>query len=194
MTKLVDDARLWKSIVPIAFHVDYWDYIGWKDEFANAAFGLRQRTYREKGHVRSVYTPGFVVGGQEWRGWFRRPLLDVPPAPDPGVLAVKRDQQALSVSFEPTPSGRAPSTTVHVAVLGFNLSTDVRAGENHGRTLYHNFVVLGYESKPMSRRDGRLLARLSLPKTRVKAPKTALAVWVSGGDDPKPLQALGGWM
>lgn len=64
------DPRLWKQIIPLAFHVDYWDYIGWRDRFASPAFSARQSDHKKQGNIRSVYTPGLVVDGREWRGWF----------------------------------------------------------------------------------------------------------------------------
>ena len=62
--KLKDHPGLWKEFVPLAFHVDYWDYIGWKDRFAETRNGSRQRAYRDSGRVRSIYTPGWVVNGR----------------------------------------------------------------------------------------------------------------------------------
>jgi hypothetical protein len=63
--------ELWQRLIPLAFHVDYWDYLGWWDRFASAEFSQRQRDYRHSGGLGSVYTPGVVVNGQEWRGWYR---------------------------------------------------------------------------------------------------------------------------
>ena len=63
VSALRDDPRLWTEYVPVAFHVDYWDYIGWPDRFASPAYGKRQRQHAQLGRVRNVYTPGFVVGG-----------------------------------------------------------------------------------------------------------------------------------
>ena len=194
VSQLIEDQRLWKTIVPIAFHVDYWDYIGWKDEFAEAKFGTRQRVYRRRGLISSVYTPGFIVAGQEWRGWFSHPHLKLPPAPDPGALEASGKDGKVTIRYTPTPSGNVPQPTVHVAVLGFNLSTEVKAGENDGRKLYHNFVVLGHKQHPLKAENGQLKARFSLPEVKVDAPRKALAVWVSHRDDPRPVQALGGWL
>ncbi len=61
---------LWNQVIPMAFHVDYWDWIGWKDRFASARYTARQKDYRRAGRLRTVYTPGFVLGGREWKGWF----------------------------------------------------------------------------------------------------------------------------
>ena len=77
VSKLRDDPRLWHEVVPVAFHVDYWDYIGWPDRFASPAFGARQREYARTRHVSTVYTPGLVLAGEEWRSWFFAPVLRV---------------------------------------------------------------------------------------------------------------------
>ena len=194
MSSLVDDKRIWDKVVPVAFHVDYWDYIGWKDRFARKEFSHRQRAYAYHGGVQSVYTPGFVVGGEEWRSWFWRPNLNLPQAPDPGVLRVKRSGKQLEVNFDPTPAGRGKAPKVHVAILGFDLTTAIRAGENRGRELRHDFVVIGYGKSRLREDSGKLHAAVDLPRTRVAAPRTALAVWISYEDHPRPIQAVGGWM
>src|SRR5437763_12029180 len=61
---------LWKKTVPVAFHVDYWNHLGWRDRFSKPEFTSRQRRYAAAWGGDSVYTPGFVVNGKEWRGWF----------------------------------------------------------------------------------------------------------------------------
>jgi hypothetical protein len=61
LTKFLDDPTLWKSRIPIAIHVDYWDYIGWKDRFASKENSARQRLHAKQGNVSQVYTPGFIV-------------------------------------------------------------------------------------------------------------------------------------
>ncbi|TPW10725.1 MAG: hypothetical protein FD130_2142 [Halothiobacillaceae bacterium] len=80
------DARLWRDIVPLAFHVDYWDYLGWRDRFAHPEHTARQQTYAAIGGIKTVYTPGLVLNGREWRGWFERRTLPIPPAAAVGVL------------------------------------------------------------------------------------------------------------
>ena len=70
ISKLKDNDELWNDIIPIAFHVDYWDRLGWPDELAEKSFSDRQRQYRHEGSISQVYTPGFVVDGKEWRGFF----------------------------------------------------------------------------------------------------------------------------
>ncbi len=68
LRKLKRDPRLWSELIPMAFHVDYWDYIGWKDPFANPQFSNRQRQYSIES---SVYTPSMLLKGREWTSWRR---------------------------------------------------------------------------------------------------------------------------
>ena len=184
---------LWRRVVPVAFHVDYWDYIGWPDRFATREHSRRQRAYRDVGHVGSVYTPGLVVGGREGRGWFRDRRLVLPPDVEVGSITVDARDGGFAAVFEP--AVEVPkSVELHVARLGFDLVTRVGAGENHGRTLEHSFVVLGW-SRHRMRRDGTgFEASGSLPPASNAAPREALAVWVSVPGDPFPIQAAGDWL
>ena len=63
---------LFSAFIPLAFHVDYWDYIGWADPYASPAFSERQRRYAQRQDISRVYTPGFFINGNEWRGFFQR--------------------------------------------------------------------------------------------------------------------------
>ena len=185
---------LWSRVVPVAFHVDYWDYIGWPDRFATRAHSNRHRTYRDVGHIGSVYTPGFVVGGKEWRGWFRDPTLTLPAEVDIGSISVDVRDGRFDARFAPVVE--VPERIeLHVARLGFDFVTEVGAGENNGRTLEHKFVVLGWSRHPMRGRNGGVYeVSGELPEVSQPAPREALAVWVSVPGDPLPIQAAGDWL
>jgi len=193
ISKLRDDPRLWREVVPVAFHVDYWDYIGWRDRFASPLYGARQRDYARSGHVRTVYTPGFVLAGKEWRSWFVRPNLKVSEGVNIGKLSLSVDGQQAKIAFTPSVSGSG-ELEVHVAMLGFGLQTEVRSGENSGRTLEHDFVVLGYRSLTMTHRNSTYAAAFSLPELEVPSERKAVAAWVSLPGDPRPVQVVGGWL
>ena len=75
ISQLKESPDLWKKIVPVAFHVDYWNNLGWRDRFAKPEFTARQRRYVAAWGGDSVYTPGFVVNGKEWRDWFGNRVL-----------------------------------------------------------------------------------------------------------------------
>ncbi|MDH3317094.1 MAG: DUF1223 domain-containing protein [Gammaproteobacteria bacterium] len=193
LSDLKDDPRLWREVVPVAFHVDYWDYIGWRDRFASSSYSQRQKSYARNGHLGSVYTPGFVLAGKEWRSWFFHRVLEVNSDDVVGALSLELNGDRASVAFDPV-SLPDKSLELHVAVLGFDLETEVEAGENHGRTLRHDFVVLGHTRVDMRRIQGRLVAETALPKPRFESSRKAIAAWVSAVGDPYPIQAVGGWL
>ena len=193
ISKLREDPRLWREVVPVAFHVDYWDYIGWPDRFASPAFGARQREYARTRRVSTVYTPGFVLAGEEWRTWFFRPALNVDNTENAGKLTLDVDGQQASMSFAPS-TPVAGSLDLHVAVLGFDLKTEVRAGENGGRTLEHDFVVLGYRTLPTTRDKALHTAEFTLPPVKAESDRKAVAAWLSAPGDPWPVQVVGGWL
>ena len=89
LSQLKSDPGLWRDVIPLAFHVDYWDYIGWKDEFAREEYSARQRRYAWEGNANSVYTPGMFRNGTEWRGWWRGELPVAAKEPA-GRLSVAR--------------------------------------------------------------------------------------------------------
>ena len=189
LSRYVNDKRLWTSVVPVAFHVDYWDDIGWPDRFADAAYSYRQRLHDRQGNVRQVYTPGFVVDGKEWRGWFRR--LNPPAAPNvkPGILMLTTDQQQFSAKLDAETAGDNPLV---IALLGANLKTDVKAGENRGELLTHDFVVLAMQY--YQGEGNQWQGRLPEIAPEFNTEKLAIAAWVEQGDTLKPIQAVGGWI
>jgi hypothetical protein len=193
LSDLRHDPRLWQAVVPVAFHVDYWDYIGWPDRFASPRYSQRQKSYARNGRVRSVYTPGFVLAGKEWRSWFFSPLLKVSSDQAVGRLSLEIDHDRVSADFDPvTPTSRP--LELHVAVLGFGFGTEIEAGENAGKTLKHDFVVLGHTRAAMRQHEVGLIAQTALPELRFESSEKAIAAWVSVAGDPNPIQAVGGWL
>ena len=132
VSKLKTSPDLWKSFVPAVFHVDYWNGLGWPDRFATRANTDRQHRYAAAWRNNSVYTPGFVLNGREWRVWFNRGSLPAPAPAKVGKLQVTlRDRTHADVTF--TPLGNAPKPLqVELALLGGNLESDVKRGENSG--------------------------------------------------------------
>ncbi|MFT4582503.1 MAG: hypothetical protein ACI915_000223 [Gammaproteobacteria bacterium] len=193
VSQLKDEDGLWTEFIPLAFHVDYWDYIGWKDRFASADFSKRQRQYAREQSLKTVYTPGFLYNGQEWRGWLSRKLSAVPQAGEPGVLELTVADERATVKFSPAHLG-FENLRVNVAILGFDLKTEVKAGENRGRKLPHDFIVLGIASNNMTVSENAYQSGIKLPKTSVSAPRYAVVSWVSSDEKISPLQATGGWL
>lgn len=187
---LKQNPRLWKSIVPVAFHVDYWDRLGWKDRLASPANTARQRGYAAAWGTDTVYTPGFVLDGREWRG------RDVESLPDPGadtgrLTATLRDNGDLLVTFYPA-GKQMKSLEAHAALLGFGLKSGVSAGENRGRILFHDFAVVAQAAGIMAEHRNEFRATLHLPPQQATHEPLGLAVWVNGAGRLEPIQAAGG--
>jgi hypothetical protein len=191
MSALKSSEDLWKKTVPVAFHVDYWDRLGWRDRFARPEFTSRQQRYAAAWGGDSVYTPGFVVNGKEWRSWFGGNVIPT-LLTKVGVLRVSlTDDGRLSATFVPEttqPQGLA----LNVALLGNDLESDVKRGENSGRKLRHDFVVLALSKFDMTKESDRWTASSDLPKPSGPDKPSALAAWIM--ENGTPIQATGGWL
>jgi hypothetical protein len=186
MTSLKNEPRLWQDFVPVAFHVDYWDHLGWRDPFAAKRWTERQTDYSLLWKTESVYTPAFALDGKEWH----QGALSAATEPA-GVLKVVLNGDRLTATFKPAAAGPR-RYDLHVAQLGFAMSADVTAGENNGRKLSHDFVVLGLTTETM--KGGTKELKLIAPNVKSNAdPRTALAVWVSEAGKLEPIQSVGGW-
>jgi len=186
--------ELWHRLIPLAFHVDYWDYLGWRDRFASVEFSQRQRDYRRSGGLGSVYTPGVVVNGKEWRGWYRGEPIPYDMASQIGRLLLEVEpNQSVRLHFTPGRDWREKPTRAHLAILGNELESYIRGGENRGRTLRERFVVLAHQVSKTQIAPHSW--RLSWPAFESdRQGQHAVVAWISSGEDPAPQQATGGWL
>jgi hypothetical protein len=196
--RLTASPQLWTQVVPVAFHVDYWDNLGWRDRFASPAWTERQRQYAASWGSDSIYTPGFVLDGREWREWSGFGAGELPGAArktdDAGQLsAIVKDGKTVTVNYRA--AGRTGAVReASVALLGCDLNSDVRAGENRGRSLRHDFVALACETKKLSAGKAGETAVFDLPAPPGDARRLALAVWVEEPERAGIEQAVGGWL
>src|SRR5256885_1298315 len=149
LSKLKTEPRLWKDFVPLAFHVDYWDRLGWRDPFAAKEWTARQYQYSEAWKNESGYTPGFVLDGREW---MERSVPKL-SSEKPGALKLSIVNGKVIAEVVST-DGAMKDVDLHVATLAFDLNTKVIAGENNGRNLRQDFVVLSLTTEKMS--DGKV--------------------------------------
>ncbi|HSR61892.1 MAG TPA: DUF1223 domain-containing protein [Gammaproteobacteria bacterium] len=195
LSGLKEDDRLWKEVVPVAFHVDYWNYIGWKDRFALPEYSNRQRRYARDHNVSTVYTPGFLLNGKEWRSFFGLRQLKTASDENVGQLNARLDGKNIQARFIPAHAS-SDSLVLNIAVLGFNLTTDVGAGENSGRTLRHDFTVLGHKTVELEHSDNQYSVMTTLPDLNVNVgdKRMGIALWINRRNNLVPLQATGGWL
>lgn len=183
---------LWLRIIPLAFHVDYWNYLGWQDRYARSEFSQRQRRYALLGAVSAVYTPGFVRDGREWRGWLRGDdAVLAAPAPA-GELKVRLQAGKLSASYDADPA--EPALKLWLATLAFDQQSAVSRGENSGHVLHHDFVVQTLTRYAGHKQQDRWTWQLDYAPPVGGAEQKAIVFWVTVDDDPTPRQATGGWL
>lgn len=192
LSRLKDDPGLWKNFVPVAFHVDYWNRLGWTDRYSSPQWTERQSRYAALWSNESVYTPAFVLNGSEWRNWSEK--VPQPNEKKNGQLqASSEDGKGWTIEFQPA-KGESGEWEAHLAFLGNGINAKIGAGENSGRNLQHDFVVLSQSSQVMKNADGRATASLTIASQKESAPRVALAIWVTRRGQLTPLQATGGWI
>ena len=186
LSQLANDPKLWTENIPIAFHVDYWNYLGWKDPFASKSNTNRQRQYDSTEAVASIYTPGFLVNGREWKGYFRG--QDLPSAkPLLGKIKVSVKNKAVTVSFDQEMKGKK----FQARLLAHGVITKVLRGENGGKRLTEDFIAFQSSESKKDQQDWQF----SFPKTALpSAQGFALVVWVEDAKTQMPLQAAGSWI
>lgn len=136
-------------VVPLAFHVDYWDRLGWKDRFASPRYTERQYALARQAGNRAVYTPGVFLNFAEFRGWastrFDEALRAVNGNPARADIRLELErlaarQLAIKADFR-LKSGAPASAQAFAALYEQRLGTEVQAGENRGASLRHDYVV-----------------------------------------------------
>ncbi len=133
------------DVLALAFHVTYWDRLGWPDRFGAAEHTLRQQLLAQRAGSRQTYTPQVVVQGQDWRRW---PALPEPRAlPGTPALTLERQGDRVVATVSAAPSA-PPRLAGYWAVLEDRHSSRVTAGENAGETLQHDHVVRLYRPVP----------------------------------------------
>ena len=157
---LIDTPKQKADILALAFHVDYWDYIGWKDRFADPKHTTRQRQLGANNYQRSIYTPEFFVNGKEARGT-RSVLSKISDGRNKTSsvnlkLSVSKNQHSFMVELETTPTKSSTRNLHHrYFIYESGLTTEVTRGENAGETMDHQQVVrymsAAFESKANDR-------------------------------------------
>lgn len=135
-----------EQAIPLALHVDYWNDLGWQDPFSQKLFTQRQYRTALLGGTMTVYTPQVLLNGKEYR-WhrqdIRKTVQQVNGHPAPADIQLKLTQKQpneLTVVGE-TRIAQSNPAGLYLAVYENNLTNHIRAGENRGLTLQHQYVV-----------------------------------------------------
>jgi hypothetical protein len=157
-----------KPVYILAFHVDYWNRLGWKDVFSSADYSKRQNEYANWLNLSSVYTPQIVVNGRkEFVGSSEGTLRNAitaglrTAATEKLSLNAQNNQGHITVQYNAEGAGK--NSTLLLAIVQKAAQTKVKNGENGGRTLSHVQIVRKIQSQALTA-DGKGNATIALPE------------------------------
>jgi hypothetical protein len=180
--------------IALAFHVDYWDRLGWVDRFASAQFTARQYDAMRANGASFVYTPQILLQGHDYGSWRDADAKAIDDA--------ARANAGATISLEATPGAR--NVVVHadahvadrsaarlfVAYADSGLVSDIKAGENRGLRLVHDHVVRALRLAGTTSGDGRIDTTLTLPRPNEHGTHPTLVAFVAREATGDVLQAL----
>ncbi|SMC23516.1 hypothetical protein SAMN02745857_01623 [Andreprevotia lacus DSM 23236] len=170
-------------VIPLAFHVDYWDYLGWRDRFADAAYTRRQQSRARTSGASFVYTPQLLLNGRDTRSWIggydvlrNREKAQAKPAAALSML-LQADPQGLVAAMRIEDA--LPNQQLYLALYEDGLSSQVQAGENKGERLLHDAVVRRLAGPFPVGTDGKLQTHVVLqPPPGQDLQRSGVAAWL----------------
>lgn len=146
-----------EGVIALALHVDYWDYLGWKDAFGRPENSVRQKAYAKAVRSRSIFTPEMVIQGDERvKGHdvdrVLAAITRVRQEPPVATLELKREGDILRIHLAPATGRAAGPSDIHLVRYIPSQDVDIEAGENAGKHITYTNVVTGWET--IARWDG----------------------------------------
>lgn len=145
---LIQEKSAARQVIPLAFHVDYWNYLGWQDPFSNSAYSQRQQRLARINNLRSVYTPQFVLHGANFPAYRNlEKAIDIINDETPKAYLQFKASRINAHKLETrtrvklVDKNNPANASLFLAVYENNLVRSIKAGENNGRELHHEFVV-----------------------------------------------------
>ena len=187
-------------VVPLSLHVDYWDYIGWKDPYAKREFSRRQRKLTQLQRLALVYTPQVMLQGRDFRAWGTKAFdeavarINARPAKaiiDLAIHAAGADGLEVEAKADLADSSQRDHAALYLATYQNRLVSQVDAGENGGRVLAHDYVVLEWLGPFGFGGEGQVAERRRLPLLpKAGAGDSGVVAFVQNRRSTEVLQAL----
>lgn len=188
------------KVVPLALHVDYWDYIGWKDPYAKRVFATRQRRLADLKRAKIIYTPQILLQGQDFRHWDSSEfgsavdkLNRQAPRAKIGLTlnAMGKTSVDVTLTAELLSAAERKEAGLYLAAFENKLTSQVSAGENKGKTLPHDYVVREWIGPIEFDPALRLAEKRTLPLLPNANPnQSGVAAFVQNRSTGEVLQAL----
>ena len=154
------------DIIALSLHVDYWDYLGWTDDFANPAFSNRQRRYARMWNKRSVYTPQMVVQGVHYMVGSRndeiqRQIMQAEDTAAKVAVTARNEGQGIHIRMDAL-RGNIAEADIFLVRYSESETVEIERGENAGRTIEYINIVKSWET--LGRWDGSGAASVTVPQ------------------------------
>lgn len=179
---LLDKLATSRDVLALGLHVDYWDYIGWKDSFASPAYTKRQKAYATAAGHRSVYTPQMIIAGQD------HVVGNKPGKVNDLIEAHKKTRSAIAISMQRKgnsvvinveSSGGRDDMIVHLVRYTPKENVAIKRGENAGRTVTYSNIVDDWDV--LAEWDGRKPLQIKAP---AKGDNPVVALVQKAGNGP----------
>jgi hypothetical protein len=155
-----------QHIIPLAFHVDYWNRLGWVDSFSNSIYSQRQRNYAELLNTESVYTPQLVINGQKQMVGSNQSTIEAitneylkgKPAVKINIREINLTKNIVDVDYDV--SSLLPNMNIHAALVEKKIITQIKGGENSGVKLTNYSVVRQFKTRQFINTSGSFTLEL----------------------------------
>lgn len=180
----------------LAYHVDYWDQLGWRDRFAGAAYTERQYAAMRSNHARVVYTPQVLLQGRDrgmWNDASGRNGLNALAQTAPRAriaLDARHESDRIAIDVDATTVTRSGKPIVMLALTESGLGSEVRAGENAGVHLAHDHVVRAFEMGPAFDPQGKARGTVRLPLPSERGRDALIVAFVQDRATGEVLQSI----
>jgi len=183
-----------RQVIPLSFHVTYWDYIGWKDRFSNPQHDARQRKQAKLNNSRMVYTPQFIMNGKDFKrhGSFDNEIVRINSIAAEYQLEVSASlsTNALDVVLDTkTLITNSDEVVAYIALYEHGLSSEVTDGENDGKHLRHDYVVRELKGPYLINQD-QALFKAAFMRSGYKIENSGIVAFIQKPQSSEVLQAV----
>ncbi|NQY23763.1 MAG: DUF1223 domain-containing protein [Campylobacteraceae bacterium] len=192
LSSLKNKEDLFKTFIPMAFHITYWDFLGWKDTFAKEKFNNRQRYYSSNVWKKnSVYTPQFIIDAKEYKQWFTSQVFPPLKSSYAGVLSINLEKNTIDINFTHKNKNLNKNVIINIALLENDFNIYIKNGENKNKNLEHDFVVQSLESHKSNIINGRFTQTY---KYKINTRKNKVLVVFISDKNGKQIQASASYL
>ena len=188
VSQFKDSNKLWKKVIPLSFHVAYWNHLHWKDKFSKKEFSQRQRIGARK-IKSSVYTPQLLLDGVDVPNNRILSLIEKEIPVGNLNVSLSKDLSEAKINFSSKEKISSRDYFCHAAVLLSGSKVKITSGENSGKTLKEDFIVLDEFKMKAKKTANSLTCKLAIDVEKAK--HQSLVFWIVDSESNQVIQAVG---